>query len=286
MVGYWPFNEIAGTIAYDKSEPKETSFSVTLITRTLSVATVTTAAVHSMDSTNMIEISGANETAYNGTFQITVTGASTFTYVVTGTPDTPATGTIVYKKNIRYNGTLAGTVGADGLIGKSLQFNGTSDNVVFTEMTVPTTAISVGFMFYRIGTPTGNTRVIDWQDSGPEDGFTFTHPTAAPTTIQFTIRNVATNVVTINSGVTANQTWYSFIGTYEVNSVKFYMNGVQQETTDTSATMTGAAATLTVAKRAVTAANYFSGRMQHLFVTNGILNQNQITKIARIALVA
>jgi hypothetical protein len=43
-------------------------------------------------------IAGAGETEYNGTFQITVTGANTFTYTVTGIPATPATGTITSRK--------------------------------------------------------------------------------------------------------------------------------------------------------------------------------------------
>jgi hypothetical protein len=41
-----------------------------------------------------VTIAGATQTEYNGTFTITVTGASTFTYPVAGTPATPATGTI------------------------------------------------------------------------------------------------------------------------------------------------------------------------------------------------
>src|SRR3546814_8616732 len=44
-------------------------------------------------------ISGAVETAYNGTFSVTVAGANSFTYQVAGAPATPATGTISETSN-------------------------------------------------------------------------------------------------------------------------------------------------------------------------------------------
>jgi hypothetical protein len=74
--------------------------SVSSITRSGSVATVTTAAAHGYASDQSVAISGAVETQYNGTFTITVTGTDTFTYAVTGTPTTPATGTILAKRGV------------------------------------------------------------------------------------------------------------------------------------------------------------------------------------------
>jgi len=67
---------------------------VTSITRTSTTATVTTATDHGFVTDQMVEIDGAVETAYNGDFQITVTGTDEFTYSVAGSPSTPATGTI------------------------------------------------------------------------------------------------------------------------------------------------------------------------------------------------
>jgi hypothetical protein len=66
---------------------------LTSITRSGSTATATLAG-HGYSSGANITISGAVETDYNGTFIITVTSSSTFTYTVSGTPTTPATGTI------------------------------------------------------------------------------------------------------------------------------------------------------------------------------------------------
>lgn len=68
--------------------------SVDAITRVSSTATVTTASNHGLASNIQVTIAGAVETEYNGTFVITVTGLDTFEYTVTGTPTTPATGTI------------------------------------------------------------------------------------------------------------------------------------------------------------------------------------------------
>lgn len=72
--------------------------SVTSITRSGATATVTIAANTTLVTGNYVTILGAVETEYNGTFQITVTNSTTFTYTVTGTPATPASGTITYNK--------------------------------------------------------------------------------------------------------------------------------------------------------------------------------------------
>lgn len=74
--------------------------SVTSITRSGNLATVTTSAAHGLDSGADATILGSDQSDYNGTFEILVTGASTFVYVVSGTPATPATGTILYTGQV------------------------------------------------------------------------------------------------------------------------------------------------------------------------------------------
>jgi len=54
-------------------------------------ATVTTAAPHGLISKNRVTISGATEANYNGTYVITVTGASSFTYTMATAPAADAT---------------------------------------------------------------------------------------------------------------------------------------------------------------------------------------------------
>jgi len=67
---------------------------VSSITRVGSVATVTTTVANNLVTGDYVTIAGAHQPEYNGTFQITSTGASTFTYTVAGTPATPATSSI------------------------------------------------------------------------------------------------------------------------------------------------------------------------------------------------
>jgi hypothetical protein len=76
----------------------DTAQSVSSITRSSSTATVTTAASHGYSTGDWITIAGASQSGYNGTFQITVTAATTYTYDLGSlTPATPATGTITAR---------------------------------------------------------------------------------------------------------------------------------------------------------------------------------------------
>lgn len=73
------------------------SQSVTSITRAGSTATLTTPAAHNFVTGQVVNVSGAGQTEYNGDFPITSVTSTTFNYTVTGTPVTPATGTITVK---------------------------------------------------------------------------------------------------------------------------------------------------------------------------------------------
>lgn len=91
---------------YKVSGYSATAASVSSITRAGTTATVTTAAAHGLATNDTVNIAGATQTEYNGNFPITVTGATTFTYTVSGTPATPATGTITWKKGWRITAAL------------------------------------------------------------------------------------------------------------------------------------------------------------------------------------
>lgn len=67
--------------------------SVASLTSSGNVATATVTS-HGKSTGQNVTIAGASPQPYNGTFPITVTGVSTFTYVFNGTATTPATGTI------------------------------------------------------------------------------------------------------------------------------------------------------------------------------------------------
>jgi len=67
---------------------------VSSITRSSTTATCSTATPHGRTTGEYVQIRGADQAEYNGTVQVTVTDSDTFTYTVSGSPATPATGTI------------------------------------------------------------------------------------------------------------------------------------------------------------------------------------------------
>lgn len=83
----------------DKSILKNVTFvdrlyDVTLLTSNGTTATVTTSVQHKMQSGAIVNIYGASPFAYNGSYEVTVTGDFTFTYQIVNALSSPATGTI------------------------------------------------------------------------------------------------------------------------------------------------------------------------------------------------
>lgn len=68
------------------------------VTSSSTTATVTTSAAHGLYNNFWVRIGGANQSAYNGDWQITVTSPTTFTYMMAGTTASPATGTITCNR--------------------------------------------------------------------------------------------------------------------------------------------------------------------------------------------
>jgi len=91
---------------------------VTSITQAANVATVTTAAPHGLGSVGnqfLVEIAGitgATAATYNGKFTVTITGASTFTYAVSGSPASNPPGTITWAWPVLLTSYSGGLFGA------------------------------------------------------------------------------------------------------------------------------------------------------------------------------
>lgn len=86
-----------------KAAPTATAVTISSITRGGTgnlTATVTTATPHFLVTGNQIVVSGATASNYNGTFQITVTGSTTFTYTMLTAP--AANATLVGSYTINY----------------------------------------------------------------------------------------------------------------------------------------------------------------------------------------
>lgn len=80
--GYTTGGLTPATISLSKIDAQ----TISSITRSGQTATVTTASAHGLSTGMVVTIRDAVDTLYNGTFVITVTGATTFTYTMTGTP--------------------------------------------------------------------------------------------------------------------------------------------------------------------------------------------------------
>lgn len=88
------------------------------LTRVGTTATVTTVQAHGLTSGQTVTIGGATGTEYNGSFVVSVTGATTFTYTVSGSPTSPDPSTsilvtIPMAADIFY---LTGSIGDQRLI--------------------------------------------------------------------------------------------------------------------------------------------------------------------------
>lgn len=80
--------------SFTLSEPQITVQTILTLTRVISTAIATFSSPHGLLTGRTVLISGAIEIDYNGLFVITVTSPTTFEYVVSGSPTTPATGNI------------------------------------------------------------------------------------------------------------------------------------------------------------------------------------------------
>lgn len=81
---------------------------VASLTSSSTTATLTTSTAHGYVTNQWVQISGSNFANYNGVFQITKTGATTFTYAMAGTATSPSTGTIILnrvKPPLKWNGS-------------------------------------------------------------------------------------------------------------------------------------------------------------------------------------
>lgn len=102
---YFIYNNEITFLPHFSAADVPSSIGVSSITRSSSLATVTTASAHGYNVGEFVVISGADQTDYNGTFRIvSVPSTTTFTMTVSNSPTTPATGTIsVIKNNIVYH---------------------------------------------------------------------------------------------------------------------------------------------------------------------------------------
>jgi len=164
-------------------------------------------------------------------------------------------------------------------MGKSGSFDGTS-----TYCTVPitpsVTAFSVAFWVKLGNGNASNTRILDYQDGGPVNGFTFNIGlSGARLTFAPVFGNAGGNIGTFNVYTAVPGEWSHHVLTYTANDMKWYVDGTLFGT-DTSGTMTAAATTLTIGRRAPSAANFFKGLIDgFVFVNDRAMTATEVTTL-------
>lgn len=104
----------------------QTDITISSLTRVGLTVTAETVADHNLATGQSVTIFGADQSEYNGTFTIVAIDRDTFSYVITGLPSTPATGSVIYAQATFVNVPVrAETPGAAGNIasGGSMTLN-------------------------------------------------------------------------------------------------------------------------------------------------------------------
>lgn len=95
---------------------------ISTITNVTTTATLTTAAPHGLVTGNQVIVAGATAAAYNGTFIITVTGASAFTYTMLSDPGGSASVVGTYTVGFYLTGVSSAALVSVNVYAKALFF--------------------------------------------------------------------------------------------------------------------------------------------------------------------
>lgn len=96
-IGTQQYNKHASAVAidWDSFYIKKPTLTIASLTQSSGTATATVSAGHQLKTGDRVYISGADQSDYNGDFNVTVTGTTTFTFSVSSSATSPATGTIL-----------------------------------------------------------------------------------------------------------------------------------------------------------------------------------------------
>jgi hypothetical protein len=110
VIGYFRYNS---TISGFEGVSANAGVTISTITKSGTTATLTTATNHELATNDYVIITGAVSSDYNGTFQITVTSDTEFTYTMATTPASDASVVGTYQ-NIYWGSIGGGATGAGG----------------------------------------------------------------------------------------------------------------------------------------------------------------------------
>ena len=101
-----PSGHLLSLGASEYSETSEAGATISSITSSTTTATVTTGSVHGLSTNDYVFLFGQTTTAYSGTYQVTVTSTTTFTYTLPAATTSPASVAGSYQKLIYNVGTF------------------------------------------------------------------------------------------------------------------------------------------------------------------------------------
>jgi len=114
---------------------------ITSITAVENIATLTSGTVHNLGpngSIRFVRISGANQAAYNDTFMVTITSATTLMFHLSSSPGASATGTLVMTVGPASKGFCFSTLTASNFFGFEFSRYKTGCELGFAKTAVPT----------------------------------------------------------------------------------------------------------------------------------------------------
>ncbi len=135
--GYFRYNS---TLNGFEGVSTATGATISTITRVGTTATLTTATAHGLITGAYVIITGAVDVLYNGTFQITVTSPTEFTYTMTSTPGADASVVGTYKA--AFWGSVGG--GATGNNGNQVFYENQQSVTANYTITTSRSAMSTG----------------------------------------------------------------------------------------------------------------------------------------------
>lgn len=138
--------------------------SITKLERSSSTATATLPE-HGFQVSDKVVIRGADQTDYNGLFTITAVTGDTFSYTVSGSPATPATGHIYVQRAVssltRSSSTATATLSNHGFkVGQSIAVSGADQTEYNGNFTITAVPSSDTFSYTISGTPASGTGTI------------------------------------------------------------------------------------------------------------------------------
>jgi hypothetical protein len=163
-------------------------------------------------------------------------------------------------------------------MGKSGSFDGTN-----SYCTVPITPSTAGFsfgMWLKLDKNiANNARILDWQESGPINGFTYlVNVTGSRISIQPRLYNAGSLDGQPTAYEPNTNDWVHTVVTYEPNNLKFYINGTLWSQ-DTSITMNASATTLTLGMRTLGGTRYKGLIDGFVFLNGRAMTATEVTTL-------